>query len=301
LLAAGLVLGGWSSAAAWAAAPVQVHSDGDCPSAAQVSAALDYLFRDAPAAAGVGSGGPLPELAVVDLGAGYRVSFEGQAREYADAARGCEERARVAAVFAAVVLEPPEVAERARAVAPVTPVPARTAPGGFELRAGGVLDVGPRQGGSALSSGGELRIAATGRRWGLELGAGARAPARLTWGSYQAQLTRFPFDVDARVVWRRPHLTTTAATGLVATVIDLRGEGTAVGAPASGTRLDLGARAALSLQFLQSPSAWLSPFVALQASVSPRPYRAIVDPVGQIGTAPWAWVGATLGVAVALR
>ena len=57
----------------------------------------------------------------------------------------------------------------------------------------------------------------------------------------------------------------------------------------------------LSLQFLQSPSAWLSPFVALQASVSPRPYRAIVDPVGQIGTAPWAWVGATLGVAVALR
>jgi hypothetical protein len=35
-------------------------------------------------------------------------------------------------------------------------------------------------------------------------------------------------------------------------------------------------------------------------AVSPRPYAVIVDPVGQVGATPQVWMGATLGVGLAV-
>jgi hypothetical protein len=79
----------------------------------------------------------------------------------------------------------------------------------------------------------------------------------------------------------------------------LRGEGTGVPVHDGGTRLDLGLRSALAVALL--PAARFSPFLSLHVSVSPKPYGVVVDPVGQVGSTPQVWVGATLGLAVSAR
>ena len=269
---------------AQAAPPVHVRALGDCPSSTEVEAALDYLLKGAGApadAAGL-------SLTVVDLGPRYQVALAGQAREYADAQRDCAERARVAAVFAAATMEPPEVAARRK---PEPPPPRR-----FELRAGTLVDVGVRQSHQVVASGGELRAALVGQRWGVEFGAGGLVPADIVWGNYQARITRFPMDIGVRGVRRRGFLVASLSAGAAMAIFSLRGEGTGLATHHSGTRLDLGFRSALSLSLF--PAGRLSPFVDLHVFVWPQSYTVTVEPVGQVGTTPIVWVGATLGLAV---
>ena len=291
-LAAAASLGAARTAEAMVTLPVQ--SEGTCPNADRVTAALDYLLR------GFGS---LPEtdpvplsptLVVVDLGSRYQVSLAGQTRAYEDPARDCEERARVAALFAAVTMEPPEVAARAK---PPAPSPPRSRY--LELRVGGLSEVGVASAHQAFTGGGELRATLTGQHWGVEMGAGADWPATLAWGSYRAQITRFPLDLCARGILRRQGAIASLSAGVVVALFNLRGEGAGLPIHDGGTRADVGLRAAVSVLLL--PTARFSPFVSLHASVSPQPYAVIVDPIGQIGATPQVWVGATLGVAVAVR
>jgi hypothetical protein len=261
---------------------------------AQVAAALDYLLK--------GSGQMVaPDTAITDLvlevaalGPRCRVSLAGQTREYEDPARDCEERARVAAVFAAITLEPPEVAGRAE-----PPVPSPSASRAFELRVGAVANLGLQQSHLALAWGGELRAALFGQRWGIEIGAGGQAPADLAWGAYHAKITRFPLDLGLRGILRRAHVTGSLSAGVALAVFHLRGDGTGLPVQDGGTRLDLGFRSALSVEFL--PGARVSPFMTLHVSVWPRRYAAFVEPLGEIGAIPLVWVGATLGIAIAAR
>jgi len=80
-----------------------VDSDGDCPSGADVDSALAQLLR-----AGSGSSAA---VTVRDLGTNWTVQVAGRSATYSDPDRNCLERTRIAAVFAALVLEPPDVGD----------------------------------------------------------------------------------------------------------------------------------------------------------------------------------------------
>jgi hypothetical protein len=138
-----------------------------------------------------------------------------------------------------------------------------------------------------------------GQRWGLEIGAGAEAPATLTWGTYQAGITRFPLDLGIRAVLRRTPVALSVSAGIAAALFHLRGEGASLPVRDGGMRLDLGVRSAVSLVLL--PAGRWSPFLSLHVSLSPKSYAVAVDPVGQVGSTPQVWVGATFGIAVAVR
>jgi hypothetical protein len=277
---------------ALAAAPLHVQSEGTCPNAEQVSAALNYLLKESGDTPGSDTTATAQTLVLVDLGPRYQVALDGQTRDYADPVRDCEERARVAAVFAAMIIEPPEVTARAT---PLAPAHSRQ----VELRVAGLADVGVERSSQAFTAGGELRGTLVGQRWGIEIGAGAEWPATLAWGAYRARITRFPLDVSVRGVLRRTHAMVSISAGVAVVPFNLRGEGAGVPVHDGGTRLDLGLRSALSVALL--PAARFSPFLSMHVSVLPKAYGVIVDPVGQVGATPQVWVGATLGMAVSAR
>ena len=167
-------------AAAPVAAPPPVVVTGECPSAGAVTAALGSALG--------GEAGPraadVPRVA--DHGDRFTVSALGQTREYADLARDCDERARAAAVFIALALNPPVApaapAPNPGAAAPpvaVAAAPARESERWFDLGAAARLDGGTAPETSA-AFGFEARAA-------VGLGGGWASPR-------------------ARVCWRRPRV-----------------------------------------------------------------------------------------------
>jgi hypothetical protein len=282
-------MGSSLSTSAFAKPVIEVRSEGTCPSSEQVSAALTYLLK---ASAGEEQDhAPALPLLVTDLGPSYRATLAGQARAYDDASRDCEERARVVAVFAAVILEPPEIAAREK---PMVETPRRR----VELRVGALSDVALQASRLGFAWGGEIRAALLGRWLGLEIGAGAQTGTTLAWASYQASMTRFPIDLSLRGSLRGDRTVASASLGLAGAFFTLRGTGQALPVQNSGTRFDVGAVSMLSLALF--PKTRLSPFATLHASLWPRPYKVVVDPVGQVGSTPQLWLGVTLGLALAL-
>jgi hypothetical protein len=71
-------------------------------------------------------GGPLVEI--VDLGAPFQVTAAGSTREYRDETRDCAYRARVAAVFIALVIEPGSIAPARVSSPPREPTPVAPPP-----------------------------------------------------------------------------------------------------------------------------------------------------------------------------
>ena len=67
--------------------------------------------------------------------------------------------------------------------------------------------------------------------------------------------------------------------------------------PQSGTRLDLGGRAAI-VAHLGRLSDWLLGVAGVHLEVFPRPYDVTLTPQGTVGHTPAFWLGATLGLAV---
>ena len=149
MLAVASVVGGWLAAVnahtahseeGPAAAPpfrFAVEASGLCPSSQAVTAALVPALRREPPRV-PGAGGPR----VLDLGDRFEVAAFGQSRQYIDAARDCAERARVAAVFITLALNPPALPSSSASSpeaprgdvpavesAPHQPVPANAPPG----------------------------------------------------------------------------------------------------------------------------------------------------------------------------
>jgi hypothetical protein len=87
-----------------------VGEEGACPSPTQVAFVLKRLLRQTRVTSE--SAAPLPDdAAIVDRGTEFRVTIAGQERSFADPARGCAERAQNAAVFVALMLDPPMIAD----------------------------------------------------------------------------------------------------------------------------------------------------------------------------------------------
>jgi len=281
--------------AAASSAPA-VAVTGACPSADAVTAALasalgNEVRRDAAS--------DVPR--VTDDGDRFSVTALGQTRQYGDPGRDCDERARAAAVFIALALNPPVLppAPAARvgdapqvtaAAADASPAPASER--WIDLAAAARVDGGPASETSA-AFGFEARLT-VGWRWlGVAATAGILAPTDSTLSSVTVRQQRFPLSVAMtarRGIGQR--LAVAGAIGAALVPLTLRGE--SLDGASQATRLDAGVRLACELRLLATQR--LVPFIGVHAELFPRAYQLDVDPLGTIGSTGRLWIGASAGL-----
>ncbi len=273
-----------------------------CPTREAVAAALS------PALAHIRPNlDPLPsDFRLADLGDAFEVTVGRQVQRYADAARDCTERARVAAVFVALAMNPP-LLEPPRPPPPLPPpavqrpqLPPEPERNWLSVGVAARLD-GAVGGGSDATSGatvgGELDVALGRGSFGLEASAGVVTSTQNPIASVQVTQQRFPCSVAATFRRRASaHLEMGAAVGAALTPFTLHGQGLDMTLPV--TRFDAGARLALELR-VAGPT--VAPFANLHVEYFPRTYEIAVAPLGNIGTTAPLQVGLSVGVAFAAR
>ena len=271
------------------AAPVD--GEAECPRSAEVDVALAQLLR-------AKSDRPASETVTVrDQGTSWSVEVAGRSATYSDPAHDCSERTRIAAVFAALVLEPPELEDSAPA--PLVPEPTVPAPSSsprahrLDLAPEFVVAPGMGERDSALTWGGSLRWLVAGVRYGLTAGLEASYPAVVKVRGYEASLGRVSLDTSAHFRWHANSVELGMEIGPYGALLLARGRG--LYANATSTHMDAGGRlgfrfAAMRLRF--------SPFLAFQAEVSARRFSLVVDPSENVGTAPRVWLGLMAGGAI---
>jgi hypothetical protein len=276
---------------AWLGQAALADSDGACPAGAEVDAALAQLLS----ARSVRT--PPATVAVDDLGARWSVQVAGRSATYSDPDRNCVERTRIAAVFAALVLEPPDMGE---------PPPAPLIPAAVDLaRLTGIhrLDLAPefllapgagaRR--SAMTWGGSLRWLASGRRFGVTAGLQASYPAIVKVQAYELSLARIALDASATVSWRLGAVEFGLELGPYGALLLAHGRGLAPNG--SSAHVDAGGRLGLRARLV---GLRLSPFLAFQTELSARQFALMVDPIGNVGTAPRVWLGLLAGASLSL-
>jgi hypothetical protein len=288
-----------------AAAPpfgLTVETSGTCPTRQGVTAALlPALRHEPPKVSGAGVS------RVVDLGDRFEVAAFGQTRQYIDIARDCAERARVAAVFITLALNPPALPSSLAAPPGVTPaiesapppdtVPPSTRGASVAIAARVDTPIGAAFPATGFAAGAELRGAIDWRFFGLAATAGILAPTEARVSSVTVREQRFPLSLalSARQKLARG-VDAAVALGVSVVPITLRGDGLTTSLPA--TRLDTGARVAFELRL--PALAWrAAPLVAVHAEYFPRPYVLDVAPLGSIGSTARFWLGASVGMAIA--
>ena len=284
--------------------PAQVDAIGTCPGQEAVAAALEPVLRREPA----------PPLSVaprvIDLGDRFEVVAAGQRAQYVDPARDCRERARTAAVFIALALNPPELpspppeplAPRApatvEAAAPPSTVTGGEAAASTWMAAGAAARIDGAWAGDApaqtiLMVGGEIRGAVGRRGVALVATAGVLAPATARFEAVPVRQQRFPCSLGVTATGGTAGGFQVAGdAAVVLAPFTLHGEGLQPGA--ATLRLDVGARLALAVR--SPPVAKRSIFfVEVHAEAFPRPYHLDVGPLGTIGTTSKLWLGAAVG------
>jgi hypothetical protein len=283
LTLAGTLLAGMGGA--WAQ-----DSQNDCPGLTDVTTRLDQLLVDS-----MDTGRATKTMVIRDLGASWEIEVAGHRASYADPVRDCAERVRVATVFAALALEPPDRAAPAEVVALASEprLPRSSMQQGLELAPAIVLGLGA--GDTTTAFGGVLRWWISGARMGLTAGLSGLLPAVVRAGAYEASLARVVLDVSPRVRLLAGSTSFTLELGPFAGLLFAKGRDLSPGG--SSTNLDAGAHLAV-----RAEHAWrrLSPFVAVQGDLSVRSFRMSVEPTGDVGTTPGVWLGLLLGVALGL-
>jgi hypothetical protein len=260
-----------------------VESEGDCPRRADLDAALTQLLNakaDRPFSASV---------VVRDLGANWSVEVAGRSATYSDPGRDCSERTRVAAVFATLVLEPPDLGDTSASQ------PRRSQFHRLEVAPEFLVAPGSGERSSARTFAGSLRWLEAGEHLGLTAGLEASYPAALRVRGYGWSLARVALDASSRLSWRSGGVEFGVEGGPYAALWLAHGEG--LFANASSTRLDAGGRLGLHLQ---SVGRRVSPFLAVQAEFSARHFSVVVDPTGNVGSAPSIWLGFLAGGSISL-
>lgn len=274
-----------------AAAPsLAVDVTGKCPSAEAVAVALGSAVGTQTAAPGK----DVPK--VIDRGDRFSVSAFGQAREYADPARDCDERARAAAVFIALALNPP-AAPPPPAPPPVVvqappPPPPQESARWMDVGVAARVD-GATQPDTSFALGFEVRAAAGWRWLGLAATAGVLSPTDSQFSSVTVRQQRFPLSL-AVVAQHRLTDGIALAGGVGVALVPLTLHAQGIDTAPSSTRLDAGARVAIELHILATPR--LAPFIGVHAEIFPRAYQLDVDPLGYVGSTGRFWLGASLGL-----
>jgi hypothetical protein len=277
-----------------------VAVEGACPDRQSVQTILQSLLP----AAGIAPA--TIDASVADRGAEYVVAARGRSKTYPDPDRNCSQRARIAAAFVALVLEPDSLATGSERAAPPAPLVASSA----EDASG--ASARPREppwarldGLGAFELSGPSALGALGLA--LELGAGRGA-----WGAWAAcswirgatmqlpvpgesvRIERFPCAIGLAARLVRPMLEADLKVGVALGAMRASGQGFAT--TYSSERLEVGVRLALDAALHLSPRAHLLPVVGLEVTYYPVPYELVGAPTGIVASTPTVWAGATAGL-----
>jgi hypothetical protein len=255
--------------------------------------------------------GKAPAVEIFDLGVPYRIIAAGQVREYRDESHDCAYRARIAAVFVALAIDPAELVvpppPTPPTAAPPAPTPAPApAPGPdkmmdmppptarLDLGATALAGIGPDDRTGQI--GAELRWAAGGRRIGPEAGLAALLPVDNTVGGVRLRQWRLPVDAGVRARIAGPRVERYGELGISVALLSERALDLA--SPKSQTALEIGLRVAVGLHAARGR---FGAFAALGAVLVPDPPAVFALPAGAVGHTPLLWVGATAGASLGFR
>jgi hypothetical protein len=273
-----------------------------CPSAEAVASAVQRLLPGTRIMREDES--PTLVVRLEDHGDRFSVAIEGASREIRDRRRQCSERARAAAVFVVLALEPPRVfGDEPRAPAAVVQLdddepspllarPARRAARySLELEAGALVDAAP--GSKTLAAGGGvLRLLFGARSFGMTLGIAGVGPVTIAVPPGEVSIQRVPLDVGAYAALRRERLDVRLELGLALAPLLVQGRGFT--ADLDGFRLDLGVRGALVGRW------WVTRRLALWLGADvtglPRPYDLVVTNRAASAETPRVWVRVAAGL-----
>jgi len=255
----------------------------DCPRLSEVVAALGQVVTADVAQAAAS------EIAIRDLGSSWQIEVRGRASSYAEPARNCAERAKVAAVFAALVIDPPDRDDGPGLDASATQATARRR--WFAVQLAPLLAVAAGAN-VPLGGGGQLRFALSGEHLGLALGAEAAAFSKLDASKYGASITRMVFDLSARALWSSGPVGFAAELGPYLALLRVRG--TDLYESSSSDHVDAGPRAAITARLRSR----LAPFLSVEATFSARQLDLRTEPSGTLSSVPRLWFGLSAGAAL---
>jgi hypothetical protein len=290
------------------AAPVEIGVDAEtaaCPSPEMVAAELAVLLPRVPVRL-AGQNAAAAVVHVDDRGDVYDVFVGDARRTIHDPRRRCPERARVVAVFVALVLFPPALTapDPPRAPPPADGGARRSARGDLVARrlhvaveALGLLATAPAATQALTTGGGAARARLGTGRFGISLGCGGLAPYDAALTGRTARLTRVPLDVSGYVTATHHRLELGVEAGVAPTLVTARGQGFVHDASALG--LEWGIRGAVFAGFWGLVRG-LGLRLILEATAVPYPLE-LVSPRERLGTTPLLWLGVGLGVVARLR
>jgi hypothetical protein len=235
---------------------------------------------------------------LIDLGAPFQVVVGGRVREYRDDARDCAHRARVAAVFVALTIDPasigppppPPPPPPAVEVAPPPPPSARA-----RLEVAAALDAGVGTEDRVAHPGAALRLVIGRARIAFAGGASALLPVDTSVGGVSLRQWRLPIDAGIRATFGADRVAPFAELGLCAAVVSETARDLV--SASSGTALELGARVAVGVR---AGGSRFAPFAAVHAALIPSPAEIYALPRGVAGHTPYIWIGASAGASMEL-
>jgi hypothetical protein len=266
----------------------------------------------------------LDQVSVTDSGSSFSITVKGRVREYTDSARDCGQRARTAAVFVALTLAPPDIAESSQnsdTTKPETssnessPAPARSvqvpteasnqrqvnnpvsAPAAdrsyAQVELGAKVALAPSDDPMRTSWGAQSRFVLSGPRWGVTLGLDVPARSTFDLATLRLQQSRYSADLALRYHFTLAHVRASLELGPLLTLTQLK----LVDVPSANrvTRWLPGLRVGAVVTW---PGRFIAPFVGADIHFLPARIPIAVEPEGVIGSSSVMWVGATLGVAL---
>lgn len=246
---------------------------------------------------------PPPAVEIVDLGLKFRVLAGGRAREYRDDAQDCTYRARVAAVFVALAVDPaavlaepppPPVPSPPPAPAPERPPPPVVAARLVQVEIGVGVDRSLGSGPRATQLGGGLRVILGRGPVALVVGAAAFLAKDAELNGLHVNQRHDPLDLGLRARWQGSFVEPYAEIGLGLALISE--EALNLGTNASGQTVEPGGFAVIGAHLAARSRVGF--FVAGRAEWIPSPVQIRALPTGVVGHAPAFWAGATCGLSV---
>ena len=245
-------------------------------------------------------------IQVEDIGTAFRISVLDKVREYREEPRDCAYRAKVAALFAALIIDPAALLNTALCERPpCEPAPAPAPPARVETIAAATVPPRPLvriEFGPALVTGlgGEARAAHWGGVLRLALGRGSVAavlgaaglwPADTRIGGLRLQQWRLPMDLGIRATVPSSWIDFYGELGLAFALLSERALDLATARSPVG--MELGGRIGLGAR--RARRAGLTPFLSLEADLFPESPSVSALPQGRAGQTPRVWIGACVG------
>lgn len=277
---------------------LNVASAGSCPAAGDVARELRRLFPTLEVTTAAASSDPA-DAVLQERPGGLEVAVRGSRRDFDDPGNRCAERAQLAAVFIAVVLDPPRFPLPApEPPPPPPPPPAPPAGRPLLLTLAPIFQAAPgsEPRTAPLAFGGGARVI-WGQAISLSAGLAVLGSTTLRYPQADARALWVPVDLGARLTHRAGAADLGGEASLVIAPVRLQGQNLDPGE--ARWRVEAGARMAVFAHL------WVTSRVGLAAGVHgtffPRPYTLQVDQVGPIGKTPQFWLGGSLGLVFRLH